>query len=87
MVFYVGMKLLILLFQQVVDFSKVFMPAGVSIMVKRPNGARFGGENPGILSFASPLSKEVWACVIGALVGVTIVIFIVSRYTIVYIII
>ena len=55
------------------------MSAGVSIMVKRPAGARFGGAYSGFFSFTSPLSKEVWTCILGSLVGVSIVIFIVSR--------
>ena len=67
---------------KVVDFSSVFMSAGVSIMVKRPVGfSRFGdGAYSGFFSFTSPLSKEVWTCILGSLVGVSIVVFIVSRY-------
>ena len=58
------------------------MSAGVSIMGKRPAGARFGGAYSGFFSFTSPLSKEVWTCILGCIVGVSIVIFIVSRYKI-----
>lgn len=61
--------------ERVVDFSKPFMSLGISIMIKKPTKQR-----PGIFSFLDPLSKEIWVCVLFSLVGVSIVLFIVSRY-------
>jgi len=61
--------------ERVVDFSKPFMTLGISIMIKKPTKT-----HPDVFSFLSPLSKEIWVCVIFAYIGVSIVLFIVSRY-------
>ena len=62
--------------EQVVDFSAPFMPAEIAILVKEAN-TRF--QSPGLFSFLQPLSQEIWICIFCAYVGVSIVIFIVSR--------
>nr|CAD7261381.1 unnamed protein product [Timema shepardi] len=62
--------------ERVIDFSKPFMSLGISIMIKKPVK-----QKPGVFSFLNPLSKEIWVCVIFSYVGVSIVLFIVSRYT------
>lgn len=60
--------------ERVIDFSKPFMSLGISIMIKKPIK-----QKPGVFSFLNPLSKEIWVCVIFSYIGVSIVLFIVSR--------
>ncbi|XP_049813861.1 glutamate receptor 1-like [Schistocerca nitens] len=62
--------------ERVIDFSKPFMSLGISIMIKKPVK-----QKPGVFSFLNPLSKEIWVCVIFSYVGVSIVLFIVSRFS------
>ncbi|XP_052795047.1 glutamate receptor 2-like isoform X2 [Mya arenaria] len=62
--------------QRVVDFTKPFMKTGISIMIKKPDK-----EKPGIFSFMYPLSNLVWACVMLAFVGVSLVLFFVGRWS------
>ena len=57
------------------DFTKPFMDLGVSIMIKKPVK-----KLPGVFSFMDPLSKEVWMCMTFAYLGVSIVLFVVSRF-------
>lgn len=61
--------------ERVIDFSKPFLSLGISIMIKKPVK-----QKPGMLTFLSPLSKEIWVCVIFSYIGVSIVLFIVSRW-------
>ncbi|XP_049960400.1 glutamate receptor 1-like [Schistocerca serialis cubense] len=62
--------------ERVIDFSKPFMSLGISIMIKKPVK-----QKPGVFSFLNPLSKEIWVCVIFSYVGVSIVLFFVSRFS------
>ncbi|XP_024083533.1 glutamate receptor 1 [Cimex lectularius] len=62
--------------ERVIDFSKPFMSLGISIMIKKPVK-----QKPGVFSFLNPLSKEIWVCVIFSYIGVSIVLFIVSRFS------
>ncbi|XP_071445926.1 glutamate receptor 1-like isoform X4 [Hetaerina americana] len=62
--------------ERVIDFSKPFMSLGISIMIKKPVK-----QKPGVFSFLNPLSKEIWVCVIFSYVGVSIVLFTVSRFS------
>ncbi|XP_018318730.2 glutamate receptor 1 [Agrilus planipennis] len=62
--------------ERVIDFSKPFMSLGISIMIKKPVK-----QKPGVFSFLSPLSKEIWVCVIFSYIGVSIVLFTVSRFS------
>nr|XP_024218340.1 glutamate receptor 1-like isoform X2 [Halyomorpha halys] len=62
--------------ERVIDFSKPFMYLGISIMIKKPVK-----QKPGVFSFLNPLSKEIWVCVIFSYIGVSIVLFIVSRFS------
>lgn len=59
-----------------VDFTKPFTSLGISLMIKKPMKVA-----PSILSFLEPLSKEVWLCVIFSFIAVSIVLFIVSRFS------
>lgn len=58
-----------------VDFSTPFMEVGLSIMFKKP-------DNPAkdIFSFMEPLSNEIWMCIAFAYLGVSVVLFMVSRF-------
>ena len=62
--------------EQVVDFSAIFMPSEIAILVKEAN-TRF--ESPGFFSFLQPLSQEIWVGIFCSYVAVSFVIFIVSR--------
>ncbi|KAK2192982.1 hypothetical protein NP493_19g11001 [Ridgeia piscesae] len=62
--------------ERVIDFSKPFMSLGISIMISKPTK-----ETPGVFSFLFPLSYEIWMCVIFAYIGVSVVLFLVSRFS------
>ncbi|KOX67415.1 Glutamate receptor 1 [Melipona quadrifasciata] len=62
--------------ERVIDFSKPFMSLGISIMIKKPIK-----QKPGVFSFLNPLSKEIWVCVVFSYIGVSIVLFTVSRFS------
>lgn len=44
--------------ERVIDFSKPFMSLGISIMIQKPVK-----QKPGVFSFLSPLSKEIWVSI------------------------
>ena len=52
--------------ERVIEFSKPFMSLGISIMVYKPEKS-----NPGVFSFMSPLSNEIWLCFFFAYIGVS----------------
>ncbi|XP_039248467.2 glutamate receptor 3-like [Styela clava] len=62
--------------EAVVDFTKPFMSLGISIMIKKPEK-----EKPHIFSFLEPLAPEIWICIVFAYIGVSVVIFIISRFS------
>nr|CAD2164200.1 unnamed protein product [Meloidogyne enterolobii] len=62
--------------ERVVDFSKPFLTTGISIMIKKPDKQEFS-----VFSFMAPLSSEIWMYIIFAYVGVSVVIFLVSRFS------
>ncbi|CAD7083213.1 unnamed protein product [Hermetia illucens] len=62
--------------ERVIDFSKPFMSLGISIMIKKPIK-----QTPGVFSFLNPLSQEIWVSVIFSYIGVSIVLFFVSRFS------
>lgn len=51
------------------------MSLGISIMVYKPPKL-----SPSVFSFMSPLSNEIWLCVVFAYIGVSIVLYLVSRF-------
>ncbi|XP_033112961.1 glutamate receptor 2-like [Anneissia japonica] len=57
-------------------FTKPFMTLGISIMVKKPLD-----PSPDPFSFLRPLSTEIWLCIIFAYTGVSVVLFLVSRFS------
>ncbi|XP_064637978.1 glutamate receptor-like isoform X2 [Lineus longissimus] len=62
--------------EKVVDFSKPFMSLGISIMIKKPEK-----RTPSVFSFMDPLSSEIWMCIGFAYIGVSVVLFLVSRFS------
>jgi len=62
--------------ERAVDFSKPFMTLGISIMIKKPDKPEFS-----VFSFMSPLSIEIWLYIVFAYFGVSVVIFLVSRFS------
>lgn len=60
--------------EEAVDFTLPFMNTGISILFKKPTN-----KATTLFSFLSPFSKDVWAYVICAYSGVSIVLFIVGR--------
>uniref|UniRef100_A0A4W6DB67 Glutamate receptor n=1 Tax=Lates calcarifer TaxID=8187 RepID=A0A4W6DB67_LATCA len=61
--------------EQVIDFTKPFMSLGISIMIKKPTKSK-----PGVFSFLDPLAYEIWMCIVFAYIGVSVVLFLVSRF-------
>lgn len=62
--------------EQVIDFTKPFMNLGISILFKRPKR-----ESPGLFSFLNPLAIEIWVYVIAAYVVVSMLMFVLARFS------
>ena len=62
--------------ERVVDFSKPFMELGISIMIKKPEK-----QKPGVFSFMDPLHRYIWFCIVLSYLGVSFVLFLVSRFS------
>jgi len=62
--------------ERIVDFSKPFMQLGISIMIKKPEK-----QKPGVFSFMDPLDRYIWLCIVLSYVGVSFVLFLVSRFS------
>ncbi|XP_061818989.1 glutamate receptor 1-like isoform X2 [Nerophis lumbriciformis] len=62
--------------EQVIDFTKPFMSLGISIMIKKPTKSK-----PSVFSFLDPLAYEIWMCIVFAYIGVSVVLFLVSRFS------
>ncbi|ESN95806.1 hypothetical protein HELRODRAFT_86325, partial [Helobdella robusta] len=62
--------------ERVIDFSKPFMSLGISIMIKKPEK-----QKPGVFSFMEPLSQSIWYCIVISYLGVSLVLFLVSRFS------
>lgn len=62
--------------ERAVEFSMPFMNLGISIMVYKPKE-----EKPKVFSFMAPLSKEIWMCVVLAYIGISVILFLVSRFS------
>ena len=59
-----------------IDFTKPFMNFGISIMIKKPEITK-----PGVFSFMEPLSPMIWICIVFAYCGVSVGLFLVSRWS------
>ena len=62
--------------EQVIDFTKPFMNLGISILFKRPRR-----ESPGLFSFLNPLAVEIWLYVIAAYFIVSLILFVLARFS------
>ena len=62
--------------ERIVDFSKPFMQLGISIMIKKPEK-----QKPGVFSFMDPLDLRIWLCIVLSYLGVSFVLFLVSRFS------
>jgi len=61
--------------ERVVDFSTPFMEFGLSVMFLKPDD-----REPEAFGFMKPLSKDIWMCITFAYLGVSVVLFLVSRF-------
>ena len=52
------------------------MQLGISIMIKKPEK-----QKPGVFSFMDPLDLRIWLCIVLSYVGVSFVLFLVSRFS------
>ncbi|KAK2706767.1 hypothetical protein QYM36_014718, partial [Artemia franciscana] len=62
--------------ERVVDFTTPFMELRISIMIKNPVK-----QKPGFFSFLSPLAEEVWAAVGIVIVFVSLILYLVHRWS------
>jgi glutamate receptor, ionotropic, invertebrate len=62
--------------ERAIEFTTPFMNIGISIMIKKPKK-----EKPGVFSFMAPLDKKIWLCVILAFMGVSLTLYLVSRFS------
>lgn len=60
--------------RQAVDFTPPFMTLGISILYAKPEE-----PPPNLFSFLSPFSAEVWTYMGAAYVGVSLLLFVISR--------
>ena len=61
--------------ESVIQFTKPFMNLGISIMIKKPEK-----KNYEVFGFLEPLGNEVWASVAVSYIGVSILLFVVTKY-------
>jgi hypothetical protein len=62
--------------EQYIDFTKPFMNLGISILFKKPEK-----KNPGLFSFLSPLSFEIWVYMMAAYLVVSFSLFVLARFS------
>ncbi|XP_074644291.1 glutamate receptor ionotropic, kainate 2-like [Tubulanus polymorphus] len=62
--------------EQVIDFTKPFMNLGITILGKKPEK-----KDPSLFSFLSPFSNDVWALMLVSYVIVSLIIFVIGRFT------
>ncbi|KAI5647012.1 receptor family ligand binding region domain-containing protein [Phthorimaea operculella] len=62
--------------EAVVDFSKPFLSFDL-----KPNKKATTEFNETIFSFLNPLSKEIWVCIVFSVFAVSVVLFLVSRFS------
>ncbi|XP_014671617.1 PREDICTED: LOW QUALITY PROTEIN: glutamate receptor ionotropic, kainate 3-like [Priapulus caudatus] len=59
-----------------VDFTKPFMTLGISILFKKPKQ-----KDPELFGFLRPLALDVWVYVIVAYLGVSLLLFVLARFS------
>nr|CAH7752040.1 unnamed protein product [Callosobruchus chinensis] len=62
--------------EQAVDFTMPFMNLGISILYRKPIK-----QPPNLFSFLSPLSLDVWIYMATAYLGVSVLLFVLARFT------
>lgn len=62
--------------EQAVDFTMPFMNLGISILYRKPTK-----QPPNLFSFLSPLSLDVWIYMATAYLGVSVLLFILARFS------
>ncbi|CAD7092223.1 unnamed protein product [Hermetia illucens] len=62
--------------EQVVDFTMPFMNLGITVLYRKPVK-----QPPNLFSFLSPLSLDVWIYMATAYLGVSVLLFILARFT------
>uniref|UniRef100_A0AAN0LHA1 Glutamate receptor 1 n=1 Tax=Polyphagotarsonemus latus TaxID=1204166 RepID=A0AAN0LHA1_9ACAR len=62
--------------EKVIHFTKPFLSLGISIMIKKPER-----KSEGSFSFMNPLSEDIWIFILLSYGLVSIVIFLVSKYS------
>uniref|UniRef100_A0A183KZK2 PBPe domain-containing protein n=1 Tax=Schistosoma curassoni TaxID=6186 RepID=A0A183KZK2_9TREM len=62
--------------ERVIDFTTPFMYLGISIIYKRPED-----KESHLFSFLTPLSPPVWGYILAALIMVSLVLFVVARFS------
>uniref|UniRef100_A0A8D8RHD6 Glutamate receptor 1 n=1 Tax=Cacopsylla melanoneura TaxID=428564 RepID=A0A8D8RHD6_9HEMI len=62
--------------EQAVDFTMPFMNLGISILYRKPIK-----QPPNLFSFLSPLSLDVWIYMATAYIGVSLLLFILARFS------
>ena len=62
--------------QQVIDFTKPFISLGISILFKVPTS-----EKPGLFSFMSPLSLEIWIYTLTAYLAISFILMVLARFS------
>ncbi|KAK2579603.1 hypothetical protein KPH14_010896 [Odynerus spinipes] len=60
--------------ESAVDFTMPFMNLGISILYRKPTKAP-----PSLFSFLSPFSNDVWLCLLGAYIFVSVLFFVIGR--------
>ena len=61
---------------EVIDFTVPYMHLGISILFKKP-----GEKDPNLFSFLEPLSLDVWIYMLAAYVGVSLMLWILARFS------
>lgn len=62
--------------EEVVDFSTPFMNTGISILYTKPMK-----QPPHLFAFMDPFSMSVWICIAFAYLGVSVLLYILGRFT------
>lgn len=62
--------------EQVVDFTMPFMNLGISILFRRPSR-----KMPKLFWFLRPLSFEVWMYMAAAYLGVSLLLYVISKFS------
>uniref|UniRef100_A0A8C5E3U3 Glutamate receptor n=1 Tax=Gouania willdenowi TaxID=441366 RepID=A0A8C5E3U3_GOUWI len=62
--------------EKLIDFTKPFLNAGISILYRKPNST-----NSGFFSFLNPMTPDIWVYILLAYLGVSCVLFVIARFS------